>query len=674
MTASGQTSFRSRWNRFVEPAVTGLPTWRVMAWFPAIVALGALVLIALGISGTSSGAYWLEFGEGVDPDAVLGGPRLIRSDEWLVNQSWIISQAQQGYPSVNGTFPGGMDATVGMELPAWDWATLFRPHLWGHLLFGPEYGTAWQWWIPALGLVAGSYLFVVTVLPRRPMTAALIACAVYFSPIFQWWFGPNALWPTAWALLATTATIWMLREPRLWVRVAWAVVVGWLAVTAALGLYVPFLVPPVLIFLALFVGLVIGERPWGRERGGRTVRALAPLLIAGLAALAVVLVWVATRLPSFAAIGSTVYPGARSDPSGQLLKEDPTLLGLFGAPFGQSFATVGGPTVLGPNPSEAATAIVLAVFVLPGFVYLLVRSWRRERRLDGLDVGAVAILLVLIAFLLIPGWDPLARLLLLDRVPVSRFRVGFAALLPVFFALVVRQIDRLPPPRSWIPAVSTAAGVVVVTVVLYLELVEISPEVLDAAILWPVAALAIAAGCGLIFLPRCAPAAAGALLVASLVIGAAVNPFYRGVYDLNDTEIGEAIHAVDDGGAWVGVGSYLMMALVMQTGVDGYNGVQMYPPEETWDDIDPDHSDEWVWNRLAHVRWTWGEGEPQFTAPQRDQILGGFDACSDFAQNHVSFVVSDETPPSSACLEELDDVEQGRTDVQIYRIVPEESG
>lgn len=672
MTASGQTSFRSRWNRFVEPAVTGLPTWRVLTWFPAIVAIGALVLIALGISGTSSGAYWLEFGEGVDPDAVLGGPRLIRSDEWLVNQSWIISQAQQGYPSVNGTFPGGMDATVGMELPAWDWVTLFRPHLWGHLLFGPEIGTAWQWWIPALGLVAAVYLFVVTILPRRPITAALIACVVYFSPIFQWWYGPNALWPTAWALLATTATIWMLRDPRLRVRIAWAVVVGWLAVTAAIGLYVPFLVPPVLMFVGLFLGLVLARRPWG-ARFRPTVRALAPLLLAGVAAIAVVLVWVATRLSSFAAIGETVYPGARSDPSGALLREDPTLLGLFGAPFGQSFATVGGPTVLGPNPSEASTAILLALFVLPGFGYLIVRAWLRERRLDGLDIAAVAVLLLLLAFLLIPGWDPLARLLLLDRVPVSRFRVGFAALLPVFFALVVRHVDRLPSPRLWIPAIATAVGVGLITVLLYLELREVSPEVLDSARLWPVAAVAIALACGLVFVPRLAPAAAGVLLVASLAIGAAVNPLYRGVYDLNDTEIGEAIHAVDDGGAWVGVGSYLTMALVMQTGVDGYNGVQMYPPEETWEQIDPDGSDENVWNRLAHVRWTWGSGDPVFTASQRDQILGQFDACSDFAQTHISYVVSDETPPSDECLEELDDVEQGRTDFQIYRIVPEES-
>jgi len=285
----------------------------------------------------------------------------------------------------------------------------------------------------------------------------------------------------------------------------------------------------------------------------------------------------------------------------------------------------------------------------------------------------IAALVVLLAFLVIPGWDPVARLLLLDRVPVSRFRVGFAAMLPVFFALVVRHVDRAPSRRLWLVGAATSAGVAAITVAHWLELAGLAPEVLDAARLWPVAALGIVAACGLVFVPRLAPAAAGALLVASMTIGAAVNPFYRGIYDLNDTEIGEAMHEVDDGGAWVGVGSYLTMALVMQTGVDGYNGVQMYPPEETWEEIDPDASDEGVWNRLAHVRWTWGSGEPVFTAPQRDQIVGGFDACSRFAQQYVEYVVSDETPPSTDCLEELRDVDQGRTDMQIYRIVPKET-
>nr|WP_284253242.1 hypothetical protein [Pseudolysinimonas kribbensis] len=144
-----------------------------------------------------------------------------------------------------------------------------------------------------------------------------------------------------------------------------------------------------------------------------------------------------------------------------------------------------------------------------------------------------------------------------------------------------------------------------------------SPAVLQAARLWPVAAVAIVATVCLTFVPRAAPVAAGTLLVASLVIGAAVNPFYRGVYDLNTTHVGKAMDAVEKAkpGTWVGVGSYLTMALVMQTGVRGFDGVQTYPPEKMWHEIDPGDTDEQVWNRLAHVRWTWGSGSPTSRTP-----------------------------------------------------------
>lgn len=658
---------------FVEPRTSGLPNWRVVTWFPALVALGAAILITLSISGTSSGAHWKNFGVGADPRLLLGGPRPIRSDEWLVSQSWIVSQFQQGFPAWNRTLPGGMDATVLNELPNWDWSTLFRPHEWGFLLFGLDVGTAWQWWIPALGLVSGAYLLVVVLLPRRAITAAVIAAVVYFSPIFQWWYGPNAIWPAAWSLLAMAGTIWMLRDSRRWVRLLWAAGLGWLAVTMAIGLYVPYMVPAVLVFAFFFIGAVLQERPWQRGTLRRVVGRLLPLVVAGVLAVAVVLLWVATRLKTIEAIQSTVYPGDRSEPTGQLLVQDPYLVGIASAPFGQSFAT--GSQVLGPNPSEAAAAILLAVFLLPALVWFLVRNYRRKRRVDWLMASAAAALLFVLAFLFLPGWDPIAKLFLLDRIPVSRLRMAFAVMLPVYFALVVREVDSEPKQKNWPIAVVCGGLATAVTVYVLLRIIELDPGTLQSSWLWPVAAAGISAAVVLVFFPARVPLAALSLLVTSLVIGAAVNPFYRGIFNLNDTQIGQEIAEVNssDAGVWVGVGSYEVMALMMQSGVEAYSGVQPYPPKEMWDAIDPDGDQEEVWNRLAHVRWTWGPGEPDMSAPYRDAIQLTFDACSSFAQSHVEYVLSDESPPSSDCLHKLADVNQGATSMQIYEVIPEES-
>jgi hypothetical protein len=660
---------------FVAPRPNGLPNWRVVTWFPLLIILGGTVLIALTISGTSSGAHWTVFGTGIDPRVILGGPRPIRSDEWLVQQSWIASQAAQGFPVINHTFPGGMNSTIIFELPNWDWSSFFRPHMWGFLFFGLDVGVAWQWWVPAMGLVSGTYLLVVTLLPRRAITAAVIACAVFFTPIFQWWYGPNALWPAAWSLLAMAGTIWVLRDSRLWVRVVWSAVLGWLAVTMAIGLYVPFIVPSVLVFVFFFLGSVLNERPWKRGTLKPLLRQLSPLIIAGVAAGAVLVVWVLTRLPAFTSEGKTVYPGARSDLTGRLLAEDPSLTGIGGAPFGQSFLTAGTPTPLGPNPSEAATAILLALFLAPALLWLTVRARRRTGRLDWLLVASLGGLLVGLAYLLLPGWDAVAHLLLLDKVPVSRFRMGFAVMLPLFFALVVREIDRSPLGRRWPLAAISALLATGLTLFVLAQLLILDEQVLIYVRLWPIAAVAIVAACVLIFYRRSVPVAAALLLVASLVIGAVVNPLYTGVFQLNQTKIGKEVISVNraERGTWVGVGDWESMAVLMSSGVEAYSGVQPYPSLKMWKAIDPTGKYEFEWNRLAHVRWTFGTGEPVSTNPERDIVLSTFDACSVFAQKHVDYVLADEKPKRLDCLDRIDNVSQGKSRMQVYRVVSPQS-
>lgn len=670
---SRATAIASWYRHAAEPTVRGLPNFRVAIWFPLIIALGAILLIALNISGTSSGAYWFNFGVGQDPNAILGGPRPIRSDEWLVHQGWVVSQITQGFPATNQTFPGGMDVTVAMELPVLEWSSIFRPHVWGYLFLGLDGGLAWQWWIPAFALVSGAYQVLIVLLPSRPLTAAMVACAVYFSPLFQWWYGPSTLWPAAWAMLAMAGTVWILRTDRLAVRIGWSVMLGWLGVTVAISLYVPFILPAVLVFFFFFIGSILRESPWQKERGLRLLKRIAPLLLSGLVAGGVVIAWVVTRAGTINAISSTVYPGLRTAPTGDLLVQDPYLAGLGGAIWGQSFRTSSGPTLLGPNASESATVILLGVFLLPGLIWFSARRWRAERVVDWLMVSTVACIGLFLAYLLIPGWDGLSHLLLLDRVQVSRMRMGFAVLLPVVFALVARETDRIASRSGpgWIPALICLLVAVATNGFVLRNILNVNPELLTISLLWPAVLVAVLAAVALVFFRRTVATSSVALLMASMLIGAAVNPLYRGGFDLTETDVGQGVLEVDaeEQGTWVGVGSYLVMGLMMETGVRSFNGVQTYPPQEMWELIDPDKTYSDQWNRLAHVRWTPGAGEPAVMNPQQDVILSTFDACSNFAQQNVDYVLADEPIDSEQCLVELADISQGASRMQIYSVV-----
>lgn len=664
-----------RYLLLVAQASTGLPNWKVVVWFPALAALGVVVLVVLHWSGSSSGMYFYSFGEGQDPRLVLGSPRAIRSDEWLVQQSWVVSQSNTGWQPTNPTFPGGSDMTVLNELPSWHWSSVFRPHLWGYLLFGLDAGIAWHWWVPALALVSGCYLLVVTFLPRRPLTAAFLAVATYFTPLLQWFYTPSSVLPVAWALLALAAVAWIIRDPRLWVRITWSALVGYLAVTMAMGLYVPFMLPGLYVVVAVVLGMLLERKPWVQIGVRGFLSRLAPLGIAAVAAAAITLAWVVERAAAFEGIQSTVYPGQdRSYATGSLLLGDPHLTGVAGAPWSQALR-FGGETILGGNSSEASSVILLCVFLFPGLIWYFASSLRKGARRDWLVASAIAVMLFFAAYLFVPGWDSVAKALQIGRVSPERLRIVFVVLLPVVAAIIVSRVDRVERAASryrWVPGVLSGVFTAAIMVALDHEIRTNDPEVLlhapTAKVIVPLLVMAAV----FFFSRRLVPVAAAIVMVVSMLLTVNVNPIYRGIYDLSATDVGEEVMAIDaaSDGEWVGIGSYENMALLVETGVGSYTGVQPFPPEEMWDQIDPDEEYEQAWNRLAHVHWAFGTGDPVVTSPTPDVVLVTFDPCASFAQEHVDYVLTTETPISLACLDQITVTKQGAQNFAIYDVVP----
>lgn len=655
-----------RWfQRTIEPTAAGLPNSRVVLWFPALVFTGVVVLTALHISGTSSGAHWFVLGQGSDPRLLLGTPRTIRSDEWLIYQSLVVSQVQQGFPAVNGALPGGVDSSVFNQLPVWDVFAIFRPQTWGYLLLGLEGGVAWGWWLPGAGVVIGCYLFFVALLPRRPLTAAIISAVVYFSPIMQWWRTEP---PVAWVFLAMAGVVFTVTDPRRWVRVVWAAIIGYLAVVMAMGLYLPFIIPGIYLVVFFSVGYLLEKSPW-KSRGARaTVGMFTPLFIAAIATVAVLAIWVVTHWASFQAVQGTVYPGKRSSPTGAVLSDDPFLAGIGSAPWSQALRD-NWTGLMGGNSSEASSVFLIVLFVLPVVLWWGVRSLRRGRQKEWVLLFCCALVLLALAFLFVPGWESLAQLLQLDKVGAKRIRIIFLLLLPVMIALIIRHVEKNPSQ------VNRAAGVISATIAalsvggLAVVFALIDPKTLQHAPTWLPVSVVLVASVFLFFTPRLVGVGALLLLTGTLVSTGLVNPLYKSVFDLRSTATGEAIEQTNakSEGVWVGVGSYEVMALLMQTGVHSMSGFQTYPPEKLWSEIDPDGSDESAWNRLAHIRWTFAPGEPQMSNPSPDVVTVTFDPCSAFAQRYVQYVLAD-TGYTGSCVRLLDDIDQGSQDMRVYEV------
>jgi hypothetical protein len=665
---------RDRFDRAVQPTADALPNRRVLWSFPALIAVFFVIMVATGISGTSSGNYWATFGDGQkDPALISGEPRGIRSDEWLVQSSWIVSQEEQGFPVENQTLPGGMDLTVQNDAPTWDWSTAFRPHIAGFLALPLDQGMAVRWWLPGLAVIVAAYLFSVTMMPRRPVISALLAVGLFFTPILQWWFLPTTLWPVALAFTAMAAIIWIFRHPRLGVRIAWAAVTGYLAVTTAMSIYAPFIVPAALVVLFFFIGAWISEARRQQLSFRASLVRISPLLAAAVGAGVVMVLWILTRLDTIKALFGTVYPGQRLEGTGLLSAKG--LVSLFAGPFNEALTNSAfsqdQSNYLGANQSEAAGVVLYAFFFLIPLAWIVVADWRASRRLNWIALAVIGCTVFVTAYLLIPGWDAIAHLLFVDRTTVARIRLAYAILGIVSIVVLLKRLDkrdiRLPGSVVWTTVALTAGSILFTAVVLTV----VDPLVPNLAAHWRITAVLIVLGVFFI-LKRWAVAGAAVILVAALFIGSGVNPLYRGVFDLNDTEIGEAVDRVnaEDPGTWVGIGSYVPTAVLVESGVRAMNGVQTYPPTEMWDQIDPDDRYEEIWNRLANVNWVPGEGEPVPTNPVRDQIHVSFDACSDFAEEHVSYVLS-EVPIDETCATPIETVTEGGSTLTIYEVQPD---
>lgn len=666
--------FQSWMTHRLGPTSEGLPNQLVTWGFPAVLAVVLIALVTLGITGSSTGFLHQFFSSQSDPALISGTPQSIRSDEWAVQTAWTISQVEQGLPVENRTFPGGSDTTVQSDLPSTDWSVAFRPHLTGFFFLPLDNAMSLKWWLPGFAMIAACYLFLVSLLPRRPIPAALLSIAFFFAPFFQWWYLPITFWPVTWCFLVMTATIWLLREKRLLPRLGISAAVAYTTVTMGMGVYVPFIVPVVLVAAAFSIGFTLSRNPAIPEETikSRLFR-LLPLLVGGAAAVGILVVWLLTRAETIERFLSTIYPGQRLGKTGELNKDG--LVSLFGAPVTEGLGIANGQP-LGGNASEASTFFLLGMFLLIPLGWFLWKDRKSAKRTDWTIVALIAATVVILAFLLVPGWDRVAHLLLLDRTTTGRIRIGLGVLSIIIMAVTISRTDKLRvetnkrPPRLVALAGLSLGAVSVIYVLRYLILRDAGIVVNSTA--WVFISLVSIA---IIYLLARGWAVAGTVcfLAVSVVGSAGVNPVYAGVYDLNETKVVSEMKSFQetDSGAWVGVGdSFLPTAILVQSGLPSYNGFQGAPSPEMWDQIDPDDNYEAAWNRLANISWTVGKGEPAPTNPWPDQIRMTFDSCSVFAQDEVKYVLA-VAELDQSCARRIDVVSEGPSKFYIYEVVRE---
>ena len=642
--------------------------WR---WdFALVFPLMALVLFigftALGLSGSSVGVL------GGHADVIAGTHRPIRSDEWNIETPFIVAQSHHGFVTTPREGVGSHNFNVILNLPTRNWTVAFKPWNYGLFALDIVHGFAFRWWMLSVVLLLGCYSLLVR-LTRNVLAAALFSVAFWASPFFQWWYEPETLASVGMAMVAVSAFLASFDTPHAWRRKGLLGLSAWATVSWALVLYPPFQIATAIVMVFVVLADLI-TWPLDRARAGRIGKSIAAV---GVPAAVVLGVFYLENKSVIHVIANTVYPGRRTTSGGTL-----SLTQLLSAPFGYKIAAHGLGALVGTNQSEIASFVLLGPFALLLIMRRRVSAWPRFQR--RVTIGLVCAYLLLAVWYLIGLPTPLATVVGLNRVPVSRSIGGLGVagfLLAVVASSVPSRLDPQGGEEGRVAAlgkrdvsVGAALAAFAAFVTVYWSGVYFATTFPGLHIGWHYS-LAVACVIALIvlFIGLGMASTAGLVYCAIAVcIGLTANPLTRGLgplVDVSDTGLFTTVPG-SGAGVWLSYVNGPVVDVLVASGVPTFNAVSIYPDIGAWKTLDPTGRYRDVWDRYANVTVVQADvGSPtKMLLNQPDSLTVSVDPCSSGLRRlGVRFIVTG-SAESRSC---LSFVRSGRLlgqVVDIYRV------
>ncbi len=560
----------------------------------AVLTFVFLVACLLKLNGSSTG-LWRSLADRKSPQESLiaGTPKEIRSDEWMSQTPWMLSQltARPKLPLVNGNVGDG-PAPLLTNLPARHWSMIFRPQMWGFFFLNEEHAFAIYWNFKWFALLLGAFLFLDLITGGKALLACAGALFLYASPYVQWWFSTPTCMPEMVAMLffALWAIAMIFRAPTPRDVVLASLVLLWALLQLVFCSYPRFQIPLAYTGAVL---LAVGCARGAQAVGFRSFRLSclgAVLTVAGL------LVWLWWREVGdlVAQVAALTYPGQVVSTGGgyswmQLL-----------APFLEFSMTEHNYPAGAMNVCEAAGFL----FVAPILAALVVRD-ALHRRADPLLIGCVVLSVFLIAFMVRGIPLPIAQWTGWSRVYGARalLALGVVSSIGIFRYLAARPVPSNARGGGELIAFTPAVLALFVcfggTNALLGQFVSLS-SVMAAAIFFAVV--------GICLWSRRVVESCALLVVPFVLVNGLTNPISHGLPGLTRNALRarvEKIHEANPTAKWLVLGrssrSQALTQLVKSTGAATLGGPRITPDVEMLRVLDPDGNYTSVANRYAVV-------------------------------------------------------------------------
>jgi hypothetical protein len=579
-----------------------------------ILLFGFASFVYLNLNVSSIGMWKAYVHAQADDGILLGRPRAIRSDEWLVQTPFYSSQVANNFNENNPSL-GAKNIALTATVPVQGLYGYAQPRFWGFYALGFGKGLAWLSAFRIFGLIFTCFVLLSIVTKGDFWVSLTGALWILLSPFTQWWFGTN-LPDMIIGFAGGIASLYLLLNTGSMKKAAGASI----ALIISSVTFITALYPPFQITIGLLARdnlNVIFKSVWKYKT--------AHLLLVVSTIFIFLLVWYKQAIIPIELIFNSAYPGKRASLGGglELSKE-------FSGYFSPYLRADRYPAALG-NISEAGNFIL---FFPLAWIVMLIKA-RRGLRLNPLDISLTVYIGVTLVWTYFgyPEW--LARLTLLSMAPADRalLGLGLASILlslSVFSGVVVNN-DTDTKKRNLI---SLLIQTIAIGLAIYFILFELGKAFPDFVTLKMIMVMTVMLSLwGVAFISG-AKVLLCILTLLFAVNGLQVNPLSHGVTALKSAQLASVLQEdrSTDNTMWIVSPEIVHSQYLKANGANVWSGARFMSDPVQMRLLDPTEKYRNIWYRYAHfsIEPLPAGGSPIFELPSNDTVVLKIDFCSEF--------------------------------------------
>lgn len=549
-----------------------------------------------------------------------GNALAIRSDEWLVQTPFILSQLMNGSNDINLNI-GGERSPLLTAVPVSNIGIFFQPKFWGFYLLDIERGYSWLWAYKAIGSLLAFFILFLLLTKNNSLLSLLGSILVYASAFSQWWFSSN--YPEiviSFAAIVSSFCLFIFSVKKVLIPI-YSLIFIIFSVNFLLHLYPPFLVPLIYLGGFIVVAFLLSKeinQYLENHLAYKTMLIFLSLLVLGCTTFYFYL----EARTTIDAIQNTSYPGKRVSSGGG------NLWRIFTGYFDTfSFHQSKFPIFLG-NVCEASTFYMFSLALLP-LIY----------GKENLYLFKNPIVLSLIAYIVIAFiWSSLgfgkkiSHYSLMELSPPTRSLIGIGIANILLFIVLLSLYDKEIKSSKNTIIVRLILGIILTSGIIalgfYLNKLDENYYsnkriLLSGIIFFSITVFLIFRKIKLLIL----------LCLLISLSALKVNPLVYGLSGFKNKEIANFLEKNNliSSHRIAFFGSIVHPQYLKAIGVNVFGGVSFLPDHQSISILDPEKKYTQVWNRYAHIQLNMDPQSkaPKFLLSQADLYTISLNPCGD---------------------------------------------